>query len=159
MTCKSVTFLWACFFRPYRTVFEKSVIVCHLLPKGPVHQAPRMDRLMRYLPLPTGGKPFKWSTFLEKNLSSLSTGHEGPLWSKVLRKNSSQYPLEDLAGFERKILKISSFTILWRKGSRFDEARAFFSLSTPLTVRAVLNERISNFLSSTTQRTRCVGLV
>lgn len=93
------------FFRPYRTVFEKSVIVCHLLPKGPVHQAPRMDRLMRYLPLPTGGKPFKWSTFLEKNLSSLSTGHEGPLWSKVLRKNSSQYPLEDFAGFERKNFK------------------------------------------------------
>lgn len=105
MTCKSVTFLWACFFRPYRTVFEKSVIVCHLLPKGPVHQAPRMDRLMRYLPLPTGGKPFKWSTFLEKNLSSLSTGHEGPLWSRVLRKNSSQYPLEDFAGFERKNFK------------------------------------------------------
>ena len=113
MTCKSVTFLWACFFRPYRTVFEKSVIVCHLLPKGPVHQAPRMDRLMRYLPLPTGGKPFKWSTFLEKNLSSLSTGHEGPLWSKVLRKNSSQYPLEGFAGFERKILKISLFSTHW----------------------------------------------
>ena len=41
---------------------------------------------MRFLPIPTGGKLPKWSTFLKKNIFSLPTGHEGPFWSKVLRK-------------------------------------------------------------------------
>jgi len=123
---------------------------------------------MRFLPVPTGGKPSKWSAFSEKNLFSLPTGQKGAFWSTVLRKKfphfplptnfqsdphfpvfflstthwrvlpvlnerfwifppslSSggegvvltklgsffpQYPLEGFAGFERKILKISSFS-------------------------------------------------
>ena len=97
-------------------------------------QAHRMDRLMRFLPVPTGGKPSKWSVF-----------------SGVF---SLHYPLEGFAGFERKILKISSFTTHWREMGRLAKKFwNFFLLSIPLTKLAGLNERISTFLSLSTHWT------
>ena len=89
-----------------------------------------MDRLMRFLPIPTGGKPSKWSAFsekkslltshrskgcvlvygFEKKVSSFPTAHELSKWSAFSGVFSLHYPLEGFTGFERKILKISSFS-------------------------------------------------
>lgn len=98
--------------------------------KGLCRQAHRMDRLMRFLPVPTGGKPSKWSAFsekkslltshrskgcvlvygFEKKVSSFPTAHELSKWSAFSGVFSLHYPLESFTGFERKILKISSFS-------------------------------------------------
>lgn len=177
-----------------------------------------MDRLMRFLPVPTGGKPSKWSAFSEKNLFSLPTGQKGAFWSTVLRKKFPHFPLPTnfqsdphfpvffLSTTHWRVLPVlnerfwiflpslSSWgegAVLTKLGSFFPsvptgqksplwskETETFFShypleenglfgqkvlklflSSTPLTFLDVLNERISNILSSTTQRTRAAGLV
>ena len=59
--------------------------------------------------LPTGQKLPTWSALFEMFPPSLSSGGEGVVLTK-LGSFFPQYPLEGFAGFERKILKISSFS-------------------------------------------------
>ena len=157
-----------------------------------------MDRLMRFLPIPTGGKPSKWSAFsekkslltshrskgcvlvygFEKKVSSFPTAHELSKWSAFSGVFSLHYPLESFTGFERKILKISSFSThltetgevvrffgnfflhypLEGNGLSGQKDLKLFLSSTPLTVRAFLNERFSYFLSSNTPLTKTTVL-
>ena len=107
-----------------------------------------MDRLMRCLPIPTGGKPSKWYAFsekkslltshrskgcvlvygFEKKVSSFPTAHELSKWSAFSGVFSLHYPLEGFAGFERKILKFSFLSTYWTEIAVWPkESETFFS--------------------------------
>ncbi len=146
------------FFCPYRKVSEKSVIDCHPLPKGhvpsglsdgwPAEFPPnthwRETAQVVHLSEKKLSSTFRRSQGavlvygFEKKVSSFPTAHEPSKWSTFSRDFYLHYPLEVFSGFERKILNISSFAILLRRGSRFDEARIILSLSTHWTEIAAL---------------------
>ena len=123
-------FFYRLFFRPYRIVFEKSVIDRHHLPKRPVPSGPsdgspdampsnthwrktvRVVRFWEKKSLLTShrSKGCVLVYGFEKKVSSFPTAHELSKWSAFSGVFSLQYPLEGFAGFERKILKFSSLS-------------------------------------------------
>lgn len=129
-----------------------------------------MDRLMRFLPVPTGGKPSKWYAFsekkslltshrskgcvlvygFEKKVSSFPTAHELSKWSAFSGVFSLHYPLEGFAGFERKILKFSFLSTYWTEIAVWPkESETFFS-QYPLEGNGLFGQKdLKLFLSST----------
>ena len=89
-------------------------------------QAHRMDRLMRCLPIPTGGKPSEWSVFGRKNLFSLPTGYERPFWPKIFEEKFC--PSTGSLGREAKLtvsenflspIPTGGFCLFWTKDLQF----------------------------------------